>query len=88
MGVGAGLGCLAMVLAFVIMLFLGTMGYLFGMPRTLMPFIVVTIGGIVLMLPRKTRRIGLGFTIVTAASWLVLIGPCAGILAGLNGGFS
>lgn len=78
MGPGVGFGCLGMVVALLIGAFLLTTAYMSGRPGwvNLLPFIVVTLVGIGLLIPKKTRRIGVGFSIVSAASWLVIIGPC------------
>jgi len=47
------------------------------------PFIVLTIAGVLLMISRKWRRFGTGFLIVMAGTAIVVLGPCAGLLAGV-----
>jgi hypothetical protein len=45
----------------------------------LLPFIVLLIGPALLMLSWHWRRFATGMLIVSAAVWLIIIGPCLGL---------
>lgn len=84
-GAGVGIGCGAHVLGFVIWLVLisviasgeaSILASTFLSP--LAPFIVLAVVSLALLIPARTRRMGAGMTIVAAASWLIVIGPCLG----------
>ncbi|MFE6736369.1 hypothetical protein [Microbacterium sp. NPDC057650] len=86
-GAGAGIGCGLHVIAFVIWLALisviasGEASILTStIPGRLAPFLVVAAISLGLLIPARTRRMGAGMTIVAAASWLIVIGPCLGFL--------
>jgi len=81
MGAGAGFGCLGLIVAvFLAGTLAGAAGN--GWVPVLLAVAAVTIAGVALMIPKRTRRVGLGFTIVVAAFWIVIIGPCALIISG------
>jgi hypothetical protein len=46
------------------------------------PFIVLIVAGVLLMISRKWRRFGTGFLIVMAATAIIVLGPCIGLLVG------
>jgi predicted lipid-binding transport protein (Tim44 family) len=75
-GVATGCGLHLLALALVVA-FLGSAG-VFGFVA---PFVVVAVGAVVLMFWKPWRRFATGILIVAAASWLVFIGPCAGLMA-------
>lgn len=86
-GVGPGVatGCGLQVLA-VIVFFL-TSGYVGGILGILWPFILITVAAALLMISKRWRRFATGALIVSAAMWIVVIGPCIALLSpGLWGG--
>lgn len=81
-GIGTGIGCLSYIVAFVLFLsvisalsFAGTAAYfvIFGLPVLI---------GIGLLFSPRSRGIGVGMLIVSAAAWLIVIGPCIGLISG------
>lgn len=83
-GTGIGLGCGAHVLGVLFMLgALGAMLPFGGMFGILWPFVLIAVVSLGLLIPERTRRVGAGMTIIAAATWIVLIGPCLAILGGL-----
>lgn len=54
-----------------------------GIVIMLLPFIVVLVGSALLMISWYWRRFALGVLIVSAAVWIILIGPCLGLLMGV-----
>lgn len=79
-GVGPGVatGCGLQVLA--VIAFFATGGFIAGILGILWPFIVVTVAAALLMLSRRWRRFATGVLIVSAATWIVVIGPCIALL--------
>ncbi|MFC4139499.1 MULTISPECIES: hypothetical protein [unclassified Microbacterium] len=84
-GIGCGLHVIAMLLTLTLMSIAMSTG---GRALTtttagqLIPFIVIAAVSLLLLFPARTRRLGAGMTIVAAASWLVVIGPCFGLYGG------
>ncbi|GGI46263.1 hypothetical protein BCL57_001324 [Agromyces flavus] len=79
-GIGSGIGCGAVAIAFVLGVLLAA-GQATGSGLTLaivcaVPLLV----GIGLLFSRRTRSVGIGVLIVASAAWIVLIGPCVGVL--------
>ena len=54
-----------------------------GIVIMLSPFIVVLVGSALLMISWYWRRFAVGVLIVSAAVWIILIGPCLGLLMGV-----
>lgn len=80
-GVGAGVatGCGLQVLG-VIAFFLSLgVATFYG---ALWPFIVITVAAAALMFSRRWRRFATGVLIVSAATWIIVIGPCIALLSG------
>lgn len=79
-GIGTGIGCVSYVLAF--FLFLGTASALSraGGAAYFVSFGIPVLVGIGLLFARRTRGFGVGILIISAAAWLVVIGPCAGLM--------
>lgn len=78
--VGAGIG-IGFVLQLVgVVLFLLTLFVIPYPVLMLWPFILITVGFAALLFSRKWRRFATGVLIVAAAMWIVVIGPCYGIL--------
>ncbi len=48
----------------------------------LLPFIVLLVGPALLMISWRWRRFATGVLIISAATWLVIIGPCLGLAMG------
>ncbi|MFJ6678269.1 hypothetical protein ACIQLK_03965 [Microbacterium sp. NPDC091382] len=82
MGIGAGIGCGAYVLGGLLAIGLISVG-LIGF---LAPFVIIAVVGIALMFSARTRGIGTGILIVTAAAWILVLGPCVALLS--PGGFA
>ncbi|MBL5974072.1 MAG: hypothetical protein D3X82_10015 [Candidatus Leucobacter sulfamidivorax] len=80
---GVGIGCGAYVLFGALMLPLIGAGLFAGFGGLILYFLVPAIVGVFVALSERARRIGLGMLIAAAASWLVVIGPCMGLLSGL-----
>ena len=80
-GVGPGVatGCGLQVLA--VVLFFATAGLVAGVFGALWPFILVTVGAALLMISKRWRRFATGVLIVSAAAWIVVIGPCIALLS-------
>jgi hypothetical protein len=49
----------------------------------LLPFIVLLVGPALLMISWKWRRFATGVLIISAAVWLIIIGPCLGLAMGV-----
>lgn len=81
-GIGTGIGCGAYVLAGLLAIALISVG-LIGF---LAPFVIIAVVGVALMFSARTRPIGTGILIVTAAAWILVLGPCVALLA--PGGFT
>lgn len=81
-GIGTGIGCGAYVLAGLLAIALISVG-LIGF---LIPFVIIAVVGIALMFSPRTRPIGTGILIVTAAAWILVLGPCVALIA--PGGFT
>lgn len=79
-GIGSGIGCVSYVLALV--LFIGTMSALSqaGAAAYFVFFGIPVLVGAGLLFARRTRGFGVGILIISAAAWLVVIGPCAGLM--------
>ncbi len=80
MGVGVATGCGLQVLAAI--LFFATLALAFNFFGALWPFIVITVGAALLMISRRWRRFATGVLIVSAATWIIVIGPCVGLMTG------
>jgi len=68
-----------MILALVLFFGLANLGTVFSIGAFVLPVIL----GAVLLFWRKTRGIGVGVLIIAAAAWIVVIGPCLGLLGNL-----
>lgn len=84
-GVGPGVatGCGLQMLA--VLLFFLTAGVVPTVFGALWPFILFTVAAALLMISKKWRRFATGALIVSAATWIVVIGPCIALLNGLGG---
>nr|BFF10112.1 hypothetical protein GCM10025699_14150 [Microbacterium flavescens] len=65
------------------MLFFLTTGIVTSIWGLLWPFILVPVLAGLLMFSQRWRRFATGVLIVSAATWLIVIGPCLGLLGGL-----
>lgn len=81
-GIGTGIGCGAYVLGGLLAIALIST----GLVGFLAPFVIIAIVGVALMFSARTRPIGTGILIITAAAWILVLGPCVALLA--PGGFS
>ena len=79
-GVGAGIGIGFVLQIAGVVLFLLTLFVIPYPVLMLWPFILITVGFAALLFSRKWRRFATGVLIVAAAMWIVVIGPCYGIL--------
>ena len=79
-GIGAGVatGCGLHVLALTFIIAVLGAYSVFGF---VWPFALVAVAAAVLMFWKRWRRFATGILIVAAASWLVFIGPCIGLMA-------
>lgn len=79
-GIGSGIGCVSYILA--LGLFIGTMSALSqaGGAAYFVFFGIPVLVGAGLLFARRTRGVGVGILIISAAAWLVVIGPCAGLM--------
>lgn len=68
-----------MLIALVLFFSLANLGTAFSIGALVLPLIL----GAALLIWAKTRGIGVGVLIISAAAWLVVIGPCLGLLNGL-----
>ncbi|WP_251443618.1 hypothetical protein [Microbacterium sp. USTB-Y] len=78
-GVGTAVGCVSMILALILFFSLANLGMAFSIGAVVLPLIL----GAVLLIWRQTRGIGVGVLIISAAAWIIVIGPCLGLLNGL-----
>lgn len=78
-GIGTAVGCGSLLLALMLFFGLANLGTAFSIGAFVLPLIL----GAVLLFWRKTRGIGVGVLIISAAAWIVVIGPCLGMLNGL-----
>jgi hypothetical protein len=67
-----------MFIAVILFFSLANLGMAFSIGAVVLPLIL----GAVLLIWPKTRGIGVGVLIVSAAAWIVVIGPCLGLLNG------
>ncbi|MEW2012647.1 MULTISPECIES: hypothetical protein [Microbacterium] len=81
-GIGTGIGCGAYVLGGLLAIALIST----GLVGFLIPFVIIAIVGAALMFSARTRPIGTGILIVTAAAWILVLGPCIALIA--PGGFT
>lgn len=81
-GIGTGIGCGAYVLGGLLAIALIST----GLVGFLIPFVIIAVVGIALMFSARTRPFGTGILIVTAAAWILVLGPCVALLA--PGGFT
>ncbi|QIM17028.1 hypothetical protein G7067_12440 [Leucobacter insecticola] len=80
---GVGIGCGSYVFVLLIgFVLLGSGVYFSGNVFLLLLFSPLAIGILLAVLPR-TRRLGIGALILTAAAWLILIGPCFAMIGGI-----
>lgn len=80
LGLGAGIGCVSYIVAIPLFLALLTLASSITIFGPLAAFLIPLIVGIILAISPRTRRVGIGMLIVSAAAWLVVIGPCVGLL--------
>jgi len=74
--VGAGVG-IAFVAYFVgLVLFMGTVSAIPYALLKLWPFILIAVLAALLLFSRRWRRFATGMLIVSAALWIIVIGPC------------
>jgi hypothetical protein len=78
-GIGCGAYVLGGVLAFAT---ISVIGNIFGL---LWPFVIIAIVAVALMFSPRTRPYGTGILIVTAAAWIIVLGPCVALLGGFGG---
>lgn len=67
-----------MIFALMLFFMLANLGTAISIGALVLPLIL----GAVLLIWPKTRGIGVGVLIIAAAAWLVVIGPCLGLLGG------
>ncbi|MGX4514716.1 hypothetical protein ACWJV6_20875, partial [Clostridioides difficile] len=79
-GVGVGLGCAAHVIAFPLMLV--SLMAAAGIWGALWPFYVIGVAAIVGMFFESSRKVSTGVLIVSAAAWIVFLGPCVALAGG------
>lgn len=89
LGAGVGIGFAALFVAVLLLIFgspvvgwLYELGWDIGIFGFLWPFILIVVVGVVLMFSQKWRRFATGYLIVTAAFWLIVLGPCIALLSG------
>ena len=89
LGAGVGIGFAALFVGVLLLIFgspvlgwLYDLGWDVGVWGFLWPFILIVIVGVVLMFSQKWRRFATGYLIVTAAFWLIVLGPCIALLSG------
>ena len=83
MKIAFGIGCGAHVVAGVLMLATLFIGSNLQGPAFLgitWPFLLVALAAIVMLFFKKTRGIAIGILIVAAAAWIVVLGPCLGMV--------
>ncbi|GAA5203470.1 hypothetical protein [Microbacterium jejuense] len=81
-GVGLQIaGLIVMVMLLTVSFSISTPGY-WGIVILLLPFIVLLIGPALLMISWRWRRFATGVLIISAAVWLIIIGPCLGLAMG------
>jgi hypothetical protein len=83
LGTGIATGCGLQVLGVVVVF--GTLAYVGSIWGILWPFIIITVLAGLLMISRRWRRFATGVLIVTAAMWIVVLGPCVAVMGGLTG---
>ncbi len=77
---GVGTGCGLQILGVLIFLALiGTGTSLFGW---LWPFIAIPAAAAVLLIFKNLRRFATGILIVSAAMWIIVLGPCLALMTG------
>ena len=76
---GVGIGCGAFVAGALVIL--ATLGMVASTVGFFWPFILIAIIAIVMMFFRRTRPIATGMLIVTAAMWIIVIGPCLALIS-------
>jgi hypothetical protein len=82
-GIGVGIGCGAYVVGGIVMLAtISLIGNIFGF---IWPFILIVVAAIVMMFFARTRPIATGILIVSAAAWVVVIGPCLALTVPVAG---
>ena len=81
-GAGIGIGCGLQFLAGLIFLF--TMFAAGSMWGPLLPAILITVAAIVGMFFARWRRFSTGVLIVSAATWLIFLGPCIALVGGFR----
>jgi hypothetical protein len=72
-------GCGSLLLALILFFSLTSLGTAISIGALVLPLVL----GAVLLIWRKTRGIGVGVLIISAAAWIVVIGPCLGMFNGL-----
>ncbi|OZB84840.1 MAG: hypothetical protein B7X32_05755 [Microbacterium sp. 13-71-7] len=73
------MGCGSLLLALILFFSLTSLGTAISIGALVLPLVL----GAVLLIWRKTRGIGVGVLIISAAAWIVVIGPCLGMFNGL-----
>ena len=79
-GVGAGIGIGFVLQLAGVVLFLLTLFVIPYPVLMLWPFILITVGFAALLFSKKWRSFATGVLIVAAAMWIVVIGPCYGLI--------
>ncbi|QIK62665.1 hypothetical protein G7068_05165 [Leucobacter viscericola] len=82
---GMGVGCGSYVLLFLLIFAPGVSGMIFTSTNTgyILYFAIPAVIGLVLAIIPTSRRWGIGLLIVSAASWLIALGPCLAFMGGL-----
>lgn len=82
---GVGVGCGAYVLFGGLLAVLMGAGVISGLLSLVIYFLVPAVVGAVMLAFAPTQRWGIGVLIAASATWLIIIGPCLGLLSGLSG---
>ena|SRR5690606_2286581 len=85
LGIGLAIGVVAHILGIVAMFAsLNILNGNGGVLTLLWPFLLIAVAAIVMMFFRPTRSYATGILIISAAMWLVIIGPCIVLLGGFS----
>ena len=85
LAIGLAIGVPVQILALVLALNTTNISYPLGIIGFFWPYIIVVLACVVMMFFPKTRPVATGILIVTAASWLLVLGPCIAMLGGFSG---
>ncbi len=83
-GVGITSGCALQVVALAIFIGMLSMMMTTGLWGALWAFILIPVVAIGLMFVKSLRRFATGILIVSAATWLVVLGPCIALMGGFT----